>query len=310
MGKKFLVIVLSICFICNFQVNGARQSPIISGYYITGGEAWSPNSQMLIVPYIPTTHLIYKEKGIWKQKELINGRSGKNYIWSNKGDQYIFWNNGKLYLASLTRKPIVINNADEIIPVWSPDDRYVAYVYNEIILITDIVSMKTKKVTQNSIEGTSDLQWIHNGDGIIFTGINENFQKQKYTIWEVNIKAGEAKIINDQYNCDYIATVRNNNILFLDNSTNDFYLMDLDGKVTRLTNDGVSSKHFIYYGENSVFYTNNCTFYRFISDNELEILLKDIDYVSMAPDRNTIAYSVGDKFYIVDNFIKHLTGCL
>lgn len=307
MRHSKIVLMIVLVLAVGFQANIHALNPRLILKAMTVGEvSWHPNEQKFVAkPFNQPTYLIYKIGNAWQIKPTYLTGDVKLFKWSHRGDQLLYWKEGNLYLTKLQDfgdvgdDSVLLNKAAESAASWSPDDKYLTYISDNQVWICTPDSKYRQKITNQEVKEANAPQWSNSGKDIIFQGA----YKDGYTIWKVNIKSGETKVINPGLQCTYSKwQLWNDQVLVIDDTTSDFKVLTLNGKITSLTKDGVSGRNIIYYGPAGFYYTDtNRKLFKLVNGAP-KLIINGEDFVSLSLLGKVLSYSVADKFYLIENF--------
>lgn len=245
--------------------------------------------------------MIYKKEDNWYTQPLGLSIYSKFFVWSNKGDKFLYWDKGNIYIYQFNKNPVLLCEATESTASWSLDDKWILFSYNDNIWMMQNDNKQKVKVTKKSIKEASYPQWI-DSKTIMFYG---NKPKQGSTIWKVDLGTGEPKMINNQIDCYYSGwPIEPNGIPFIDIDSFDIKLLSYNGKVRDLTinGNGIDGKTFVRYHNDSLFYIDNYRNLILVNVKNMDnrVVMKEVDRASISPDGKYLAYTSGKKFYIIN----------
>lgn len=295
-----MIKIIFISFLLvSLNVYGFNPTKVIEGVFIYE-IIWAPNGEMMIVkPNYDSPYLVYKKKNIWNVKSLGLSMYSKFFVWSNKSDKFIFWNEGNLYIQQIGDKPVLFCKASESKASWSPDDKWISYSYNDNIWIMQFNNKQKIKITKRSIKGASYPQW-KNLKTIIFYG---DKPKQGSTIWKVDLNTGSPKMISNKIDCYYSGwSIGSSGIPIIDIESLDIKLLSYNGKVNNLTTNGngIDGKVFVRYSNGSLFYLDNYRNLVHVKNKKNRVLMSKVDRASISPDGKYLAYTSNKEFYITN----------
>jgi len=303
MYRLKVILLMALALLIAFQANIHAAAPRQLLKDTTIDEvAWAPNELKFIAkPFRDPAYLISRKNNTWEIMPLHIRENAKFFTWAHKSYQLLFWKDGNLFyskLVDMASDAVLVAKTAETEPSWSPDDKYFAYISDNNVWICSTDLKQKKKVTKRAVNEAIYPQWSNSGKDIIFQGA----YKDGYTIYKVNVATGETKVINDKLRCVYYKLQTwNDQILVIDETTYDFKVVTLDGKVGNVTNDGVSGRNIVQYGPNGLYFTdigrNLCKLVK----GSPRLVMKEVDYASVSPRGTYLTYSVSDKFYIADN---------
>lgn len=296
-----IVLMMMLAFQANIQ---AMNSQVALKDMSVGEVAWKNEGELVAKPYGDPTYLLVKVGKIWEIRPLHIREDSKFFEWSHHRDKLLYWKNGKLLFTKLVKMGSdteLVSEAAETEPSWSPDDKYFAYIVDNHVWICT-ADLKTKRrVTKKAVADANYPQWTKSGKEIVFQGANKN----SYTLWKVDVKTGETKIINDKLSCLYYKwQMWNDNMVVIDESTFDFKLVTLDGKVSNLTKDGIAGRSIIQSNQDGVYYTDNSRNLFLLANGTSKLIIKGVDYACVSPSGKILAYAKDNQFYIAENFMK------
>jgi hypothetical protein len=305
MRRMNIIFLMVFVIMLAFQANiHAFNSRVVLKDVSVGEVAWKNERELLAKPYGDPTYLIVKVNNVWEIRPLHIRDDSKFFRWSHKRDQLLYWKDGRLLLTKLEKMgsdSALSSKTIETEPSWSPDDKYFAYISDNHVWISS-ANLKTKKrITRKAINDAIYPQWTSSGKEIVFQGAYKN----SYTMWKVDVKTGETKIINDKLRClFYKWQMWNDNIVVIDETTFDFKLLSLNGKISNLTKDGVAGRSIIQYNADGVYYTDNSRNLWILANGAAKLILSEVDYACISPSGNSLAYAKDNQFYIAENFMN------
>jgi Tol biopolymer transport system component len=288
-----------------FQANiHAMSSRVVLKDMSVGEVAWKNEQELIAKPYNDPTYMLVKVNSTWEIRPLHIRGDAKFFKWSNKRDKLLYWRNGDLFLTKLVKMgsdSLFSDKTTETELSWSPDDKYFAYVMNNNIWICT-GDLKTKRrVTKKPVNETNYPQWTKSGKEIVFQGAYKN----RYTMWKVDVKTGETKVINSKLGCLYYKwQMWNDKIVVIDETTFDLKQMSLTGKISNLTKDGKAGRSIIQYNQDGIYYTDNSRNLFKLANGVSKLILKEVDYASISPSGKLLAYAKDNQLYIAENFMN------
>lgn len=306
MRHSKIILMIVLVFVVAFQTNiQALNSRLVLKEMTVGEVSWHPNEQMFVAkPFNQPTYLIYKIGNAWQIRPTYITGNVKFFKWSHRGDQLLYWKDGNLYLAKLqgfgdVGDSALLAKASESAANWSPDDKYLAYISDNHVWICTPDLKHRQKITNQAVKEANAPQWSNSGKDIIFQGV----YKDGYTMWKVNIKSGETKVINTGLQCTYSKwQLWNDRILVMDDTTSDFKVLTFNGKTVSLTKDGVSGRNIVYYGPAGLYYTDTNRKLFKLENGSPKLIINGEDFACLSLLGKVLSYSVVEKFYLVENF--------
>lgn len=303
--RRLTILVLMFFFLLlTFQVNiQAINSQLVLKNMFVGEVAWKTERELIAKPYgDPTYQLVKQNNNIWEIRPLHIRNDSKFFKWSHKRDKLLYWKNGDLLFTKLIKmgsdSELVAKTA-ETEPCWSPDDKYFAYIANNHVWVCTADLKKKRRVTKKPVLEAVFPQWTKSGEQIVFQGAYKN----SYTMWIVDVKTRETKVINDKLRCLYYKwQMWNDNIVVIDESTFDIKLLTLTGKVSNLTRDGIAGRNIIQYNRDGIYYTDNSRNLFRLANGTSKLILKEVDYACVSPSGKLLAYARDNQLYIAENF--------
>lgn len=302
-SKVIFLMIFVVMF--TFQANiHAINSRVVLKDMAVGEVSWKNEQELVAKPYGDPTYMLVKVNSIWEIRPLHIRDNSKFFKWSNKRDKLLYWKNGNLLLTKLEKMgsdSLLSAKTTETEPSWSPDDKYFAYVVDNNIWV-GTSDLKTKRrVTKKAVNEANYPQWTKSGKEIVFQGAYKN----SYTMWKVNVKTGETKVINSKLGCLYYKwQMWNDNIVVIDETTFDFKQLSLTGKITNLTKDGVAGRSIMQYNQDGIYYTDNSRNLFKLANGASKLILKEVDYASISPSGKLLAYAKDNQLYIAENFMN------
>ncbi len=269
-----------------------------------GEVSWKNERELIAKPYGDPTYQLVKVNTTWEIRPLHIRDNTKFFKWSHKRDKLLYWRNGNLLLTKLEKMgsdSVLVGKTAETEPCWSPDDKYFTYIRDNHVWICT-TNLKTKKrVTKKAVNEAIYPQWTNSGKEIVFQGAYKN----SYTLWKVNVKTGETKVINDKLKCLYYKwQMWNDKIVVIDENTFDIKQLSLTGELSNLTRDRVAGRTIIQYNADGIYYTDNSRNLFQLANGSAKLILKEVDYACISPSGNSLAYAKDNQFYIAENFMN------
>lgn len=305
MRRSKVILLMIFVIMLAFQANiHAINSRVVLKDMSIGEVAWKNEQELVAKPYGDPTYLLVLINTTWEIRPLHIRDNAKFFRWSNKRDKLLYWKNGNLLFTKLEKMgsdSLLSSKATETEPSWSPDDKYFAYVVDNNIWI-GTADLKTKRrVTKKTVNEANYPQWTKSGKEIVFQGAYKN----SYTMWKVDVKTGDTKVINDKLGCLYYKwQMWNDNIVVIDENTFDFKQLSLTGKISYLTKDGIAGRSIIQYNQDGIYYTDNSRNFFKLANGTPKIILKGVDYASISPSGKLLAYAKDNQLYIAENFMN------
>lgn len=238
------------------------------------------------------------KNGKWKHRLLALKGTPKFYRWNKNGTHFLFWNNGALYLSSLTTKPVFIDKADETPACWSNNNQWICYIKDNHVWIIS-KDLKTKnKLTKQPILSALEPKWLQNDDYIIVYG--NDGKSQFSTLWKVNLSDGRASVINDSIRPNNWIIWRNE-IILNDLITHNTKVLTIDGNVSDITSDCSPGKIIVYRDDESLYFMGSSHTLYYYNNGLINTISKHVYYISFSPRKKHIAYVWNCKLYITTN---------
>lgn len=305
MRRSKITVLMIFLIMLAFQADiHAINSRVVLKDMAVGEVAWKNEQELIAKPYGDPTYQLVKANSTWEIRPLHIRDNVKFFKWSNKRDKLLYWKNGKLLLTKLEKMgsdSLLISEITETEPSWSPDDKYFTYIIDNHVWICTSDLKKKRRITKKPINEANCPQWTSSGKEIVFQGAYKN----SYTMWKVNVKTRETKVINDKLRCLYYKwQMWKGNMVVIDETTFDLKQVSLTGKISNLTRDGVAGRNIIQYNQDGIFYTDNGRNLFKLANGTSKLIVKEVDYASVSPSGKLLAYAKDNQLYIAENFIN------
>lgn len=304
MRHKIVLAIMFFMIMLSFQANiYSINSQLVLKDMAVGEVAWKTEGELIAKPYGGSTYQLVKKNNLWEIRPLHIRDDAKFFKWSHQRDKLLYWKNGNLLYTKLIKMGSdteLVAKTAETEPSWSPDDKYFAYIADNHVWVCTADLKKKRRVTKKAVNEANYPQWTKSGKEIVFQGAHKN----SYTMWKVDVKTGETKIINDKVSCLYYKwQMWNDNIVVVDESTFDIKRLSLNGKVSNVTKDGIAGRSIIQYNQDGIYYTDNSRNLFRLANGTSKLILKGVDYACVSPSGKLLAYAKDNQLYIAENFM-------